>query len=79
MGGFYDSIIATQLPPDASLDAYRSAGAGSTEAAAFAQAQAIAGPEILKVTLVIPIMLIVAFGGLFLYMRDRKKPQLQTV
>jgi hypothetical protein len=79
MGGFYDSIIATQLPAGASIDAYRSAAAGTTEAAAFVQAQAVAGPEILKVTLVIPIVLIVAFTGLFFYMKGRRKQQLQTI
>jgi len=79
MGGFYDKIIASQLPAGASLDAYRSAAAGTTEAASFVQAQAVAGPEILKVTLVIPIILIVAFTGLFFYMKGRKKQQLQTV
>ncbi|RPE12918.1 MFS transporter [Chitinophaga lutea] len=78
MGGFYDNIIAKNLPAGATLDAYRSAAAGSTEAAAFAQAQAVAGPEIINVTLVIPIILIVAFGGLFFYMRGRNKQQLQT-
>lgn len=79
MGGFYDSILAKQLPADASLDAYRSAAAGTAEATAFTSAQAVAGPEILKVTLVIPIILIVAFTGLHFYMRSKKKQQLQTI
>ncbi|WP_298735966.1 MFS transporter [uncultured Chitinophaga sp.] len=79
MGGFYDSILAKQLPAAASLDAYRSAAAGTAEAAAFTNAQAVAGPEILKVTLVIPIILIVAFAGLHIYMRSKKKQQLQTI
>ncbi|PSL49855.1 fucose permease [Chitinophaga niastensis] len=79
MGGFYDSIIGKQLPAGASLDAYRSAGAGTAEATAFTQATAVAGPEIIKVTLIIPIILIVAFAGLFLYMRSRKKAQVQIV
>lgn len=79
MGGFYDSILAKQLPADASLDAYRSAAAGTAEASAFTSAQAVAGPEILKVTLIIPIILIVAFTGLHFYMRSKKKQQLQTI
>jgi MFS family permease len=33
-----------------------------------------AGQDIINVTLVIPIVLIVAFAGLFIYMRGRKKP-----
>lgn len=77
MGGFYDSIIVKQLPAGASLDAYRSAAAGSAEATAFSQATAVAGPEIINATLVIPIALIVAFAGLFIYMRSRKKPEVQ--
>jgi MFS family permease len=76
MGGFYDSILAKQLPAGASLDAYRTAAPGSPEAAAFSQAQAVAGPEILNVTLIIPIILIVAFTALFFYMRNRKKPEI---
>ncbi|CAL1521651.1 MFS transporter [Chitinophaga sp. MM2321] len=79
MGGFYDSILVKQLPADASLDAYRSAAPGSPEAATFSQATAVAGPEILNATLIIPVVLIVAFIGLFFYMRNRKKAQVQIV
>jgi hypothetical protein len=39
------------------------------------QARALAGPEVLQATLTIPIILIVAFAGLTLYMRNRKKPE----
>lgn len=78
MGGFYDSIIGKNLPAGGTLDTYRSATPGTPEAAAFAQAQAIAGPEIINVTLVIPIILVVAFGGLFFYMRGKQKQTLQT-
>lgn len=73
MGGFYDSIIVKQLPAGASLDAYSHAAPGSAEATAFSQATAVAGPEILNATLIIPVMLIAAFAGLFFYMRSRKK------
>ncbi|MBV8255247.1 MAG: MFS transporter [Chitinophaga sp.] len=76
MGGFYDSILAKELPAGASLDAYRTAAAGSPEAAAFGHAQSVAGPQILNVTLIIPIILIVAFTALFFYMRNRKKPEI---
>jgi MFS family permease len=79
MGGFYDSIIVKQLPDGASLDAYRSAAPGSPEAAAFSQATAVAGPEIINATLIIPVVLIAAFIGLFFYMRNRKKAQVQIV
>ncbi|HOA37766.1 MAG TPA: MFS transporter, partial [Flavihumibacter sp.] len=73
MGGFYDRKVAEQLPAGASLDEYRSAAAGTTEAAAYAKAQLTAGPDVLQATAVIPVILIFAFAGLVLYMRNRKK------
>ncbi|WPV02680.1 MFS transporter [Mucilaginibacter sp. cycad4] len=73
MGGFYDKIMASKLPAGASLDAYRSAPAGSDMAKAFDAARSAAGPEVLNTTLIIPVVLIVAFIGLVIYMRSRKK------
>ena len=78
MGGFYDNIISKNLPAGGTLDTFRSAAAGTPEAAAFTQAQAVAGPEIINVTLIIPVILVVAFGGLFFYMKGRNKQTLQT-
>ena len=78
MGGFYDSIIAKNLPASASLDVYRSAAPGTPEATTFQQAQAVAGPEIINVTLIIPVILIVAFAGLFFYMKGKKKQTLHS-
>ncbi len=73
MGGFYDRLLMKQLPEGAALDTYRSAAAGSSEAAQYAAAQLSAGPDVLKATAVIPIFLVVAFTGLVIYMRNRKK------
>ncbi|AYL94805.1 MFS transporter [Mucilaginibacter celer] len=73
MGGYYDNIMASKLPQGASLDAYRSAPAGSEMAKAFDAARSAAGPEVLNTTLIIPFALIVAFIGLVIYMRSRKK------
>ncbi|SEN85818.1 Fucose permease [Mucilaginibacter gossypiicola] len=73
MGGFYDKIMVSKLPAGASLDAYRSAPAGSDMAKAFDAARSAAGPEVLNTTLIIPVALIVAFVGLVIYMRSRKK------
>ena len=78
MGGVYDRIILRNLPQGSDLKAYQSAVPGSTEAAAFGQAQLVAGPEIIKTTLVIPILLIVAFGGLVFYIRNKKRPELAS-
>lgn len=71
MGGFYDKLVINKLPSGAVLDQYRSAPAGTDLASAYGTAQAAAGPEIINVTLVIPLFLIVAFTGLVIYMRKR--------
>jgi fucose permease len=73
MGGYYDQLMIQKLPSGASLDAYRSAPAGSDMAKAFNDARSAAGPEVLSTTLVIPVVLIIAFAGLVLFMRRRKK------
>lgn len=62
MGSFYDNLIVKHLP---------SSGAASEQA--LAEAKKLAGPEILQATLVIPIALILAFGGLVVYMRSKKR------
>lgn len=73
MGSFYDSLIVKHLPAGASFDAYLKAPENSENALALANAKNLAGPEILRATLIIPIILIVAFGGLVIYLRSRKK------
>jgi len=73
MGGYYDRLMIRKLPDGASLDAYRSAPAGSEMANVFNSARSAAGPEVLSTTMIIPAVLIVAFAGLVLYMRNRKK------
>lgn len=62
MGGFYDQLILKHLP----------SGEQPSETA-IANAKSLAGPEVLQATLVIPIILIIAFGGLVIYMRLRSK------
>ncbi|MES1160860.1 MAG: MFS transporter [Bacteroidota bacterium] len=73
MGGYYDRLMIAKLPAGASLDTYRSAAPGTDMAKAFNDARSAAGPEVLNTTMIIPIVLIVAFGGLVYYMRNRKK------
>jgi MFS family permease len=73
MGGYYDGIMVQKLPAGANIDAYRSAGAGTDMAKAFDAARSAAGPEVLHTTLIIPVVLIVAFAGLVFYMRGKKK------
>lgn len=75
MGSFYDKLIVKHLPSGADLGTYAKAAEGSVIAQDLAEAKNQAGPEILQVTLVIPIILILAFTGLLLYMRSRKQKQ----
>lgn len=73
MGGYYDNLVAAALPANSSIDVYRSAAPGTPDAAAFAQAQLAAGPQVLKATNIIPLILVFAFLFLFIYMRNKKK------
>ncbi len=79
MGKHYDTLLAAKLPAGASLADYSSAPAGSEMANLLAEAKKTAGPDIINTTLVIPIVLIVAFAILFVYMRGKKKTSLQTL
>jgi len=73
MGGFYDSLVKDKLPANADINTYRGALPGSEMALALQDAKNITGPEVLQATLIIPIVLIFAFAGLFFYMKSRKK------
>lgn len=73
MGGVYDNKIIKHLPAGAELKSYNSAEATGEMKTALAEANKAAGPEIINTTLVIPLILIVAFAGLFIYMRNKKK------
>lgn len=73
MGGVYDKLIAQKLPAGADLKIYNSDGATVEMKAAVAAANKAAGPEIINTTLIIPVILIILFTGLFFYMRNRKK------
>ncbi len=62
MGGFYDKLVKAKIP------------AGTTEAnmnSVMDAAKKAAGPEIINTTLILPVILIAAFAGLFFYMRNR--------
>src|SRR5215203_4027928 len=73
MGGFYDRKILSKLPEGSDIANYNTAPPGSEMANALNEAKKAAGPEILNATLVIPIILIVAFTILNFYMRGRKE------
>ncbi len=60
MGGYYDKLVAAKTP------------AGDTSEAALNEAKKLAGPEVLNATLIIPVVLVVAFAILLFYMRGKK-------
>jgi MFS family permease len=66
MGGYYDKLVADKMP------------VGVTTTDAVDQAKKAAGPEVLNATLVIPIILSVAFLILLLYMRGKKNTNSST-
>jgi MFS family permease len=72
MGSFYDKLIVKHLPAGADLKVYSKASDGSLLAQDLNEAKNMAGPEILQATLVIPLILILAFTALLLYMRAKK-------
>ncbi len=73
MGGVYDNKIAAHLPAGSDLKLYNSAEATEQMKAALAEANKTAGPEIINTTLVIPVILIAAFAGLYFYMKGKNK------
>lgn len=73
MGGFYDRLVAAKLPAGSDISSYLNAAPGSEMAAVMQQAKNSAGPEILQATLAIPIMLSIAFIGLYIFMRSKSK------
>jgi len=78
MGRFYDNKLISKLPAGSDLAAYSAPGATPDMQEALKQAKTAAGPEIINATLVIPIILTVAFIFLFFYMRNKTKPQLMA-
>ncbi len=72
MGGVYDDKIIKHLPAGADLKVYNSGAATAEMRTALGEANKAAGPEILNTTLIIPLVLVVAFAGLLIYMRNKK-------
>ncbi len=72
MGGYYDELVAKNLPAGADMATYTGANATPDMISAVNTAKAAAGPGIINVTLTIPVVLIIAFIGLNMYMRKRR-------
>ena len=77
MGRKFDSIMLQNLPAGAKLKTYETATNPGMQAA-YEAARAHAGPEILKITNVIPVGLTIAFLILVLVMRNKPKPVLEA-
>jgi MFS family permease len=73
MGKYYDGIVASKLPAGADPAVYLKAAPGTDMAKALESAKSLAGPDVLHLTLAIPLVLIVAFAGLVFYMRGKNK------
>ena len=78
MGKHYDTLVASRLPAGSDISLYNKAAAGSEMGQALFEAKKAVGPEIINFTMMIPICLIVAFAGLNLYMRGRKRPDIMA-
>ena len=78
MGGYYDELVAKNLPGGADIAVYTGAAATPEMVNAVNAAKASAGPDIINVTLTIPVVLIAALIGLNMYMRKRRKTSLQS-
>ena len=73
MGGYYDKLIVAKLNTNIPIGAYSAPSATPEMISALTEAKKAAGPQIINATLIIPIILIFAFIGLFIYIRSRKK------
>ncbi|AIM36909.1 signal peptide protein [Sphingobacterium sp. ML3W] len=78
MGSYYDGLIIKHLPEGSDINLYSSAADGTTEGLAYVAAKNLAGPEVLQITLILPVILIFAFGGLYIYMSKRRQNMLLT-
>jgi MFS family permease len=73
MGKYIDTIVSGKLPQGTALQDAVKAPQGSSLESLYNQAKSVAGIDVLHITSFIPIGLIVAFGGLVIYMRSRNK------
>jgi fucose permease len=78
MGGYYDRLLAAQLPAGATVQTYSDPSATAEMAHVLNEAKKAAGPAIINTTLIIPVILVIAFTGLFFYMRGKSKQSLTT-
>ncbi len=76
LGWVYDRQLAAHLPDGASLDALQSAAAGTTANAQWLEVQAASGSGALQTMAVLPVILIIAFGGLYAWQKGKTPERL---
>lgn len=76
LGWVYDSQLAANLPDGASLDALQSAAAGTAANAQWLEVQAASGSGALQTMAVLPVVLIIAFGGLYAWQKGKTPERL---
>lgn len=76
LGWVYDRQLAANLPDGASLDALQSAAAGTTANAQWLEVQAASGSGALQTMAVLPVVLIIAFGGLYAWQKGKTPERL---
>jgi len=69
LGAIYDAQISQAIPANLALDALKTAMPGTPEGILWSQAQLSAGANTLLYVSIIPAILIIAFGYLFIYKR----------
>ncbi len=72
MGKHYDELLLNKLPAGSDLKTYMSS-TDETMLSQLSTAKIAAGPEVLNFTLWIPIILTIAFAGLYFYMKNKPK------
>ncbi|MGA9648360.1 MFS transporter [Pedobacter sp.] len=69
MGNFYDQLIMDYLPRESTMQMNTSEDISNL----MELAKNAAGPQVIKVTMIIPIILTIAFAGLVLFMKFKNK------
>lgn len=76
LGWVYDQQLAEHLPAGESLEALQSAAAGTAANAQWLEVQLASGSGALQTMAVLPVVLIVAFGGLYAWQKGKKPERL---
>jgi hypothetical protein len=76
LGWVYDTQLEQHLPAGATVQALQSAAAGTAEHAQWLEVQVASGSGALQTMAVLPVILIVAFGGLYAWQKGKSPERL---